>query len=131
MSFDQHDPRFIEDPESVIGPIREEHAVVHSDRYGGFWLLTRYDDVTAAALDCPAFTSAVPGTTLIPSTQPRAEPLLPPQPALPPPTRRRGEPLLPLELDPPEHSVYRALVNPLFAKPRIDAMRPDLDALAT
>src|SRR3954452_19038016 len=113
MSFDQHDPRFVKDPESVFGPIREEHPLVHSDRYGGFWLLTRYEDVTAAALDCPAFTSAVPGTTLIPSTQPRTEPLLP------------------LELDPPAHSVYRSLVNPLFAKPRIDAMRPELEALAT
>ena len=113
MSFDQHDPRFIEDPEHVFGPMRDEHPLVHSDLYGGFWVLTRYDDVTAAALDCEAFTSAVPGTTLIPPTQPREYPLLP------------------LELDPPEHSVYRALVNPLFAKPRIDAMRPDLEALAT
>ena len=113
MSFDQHDPTFIEDPERVFGPIREEHPLLHSDLYGGFWLLTRYDDVVAAALDCEAFTSAVPGTTLIPPTQPRTEPLLP------------------LELDPPEHSVYRALVNPLFARPRIDAMRPDLEALAT
>jgi cytochrome P450 len=113
MSFDQHDPRFIEHPERVFAPIRDAQPLVHSDLYGGFWLLTRYDDVTAAALDCEAFTSAVPGTTLIPSTQPRTDPLLP------------------LELDPPEHTVYRALVNPLFAKPRIDAMRPGLEALAT
>src|SRR6188768_3779184 len=113
MSFDHHDPPFVRDPESVFGPMREEHPLLHSDLYGGFWVLTRYDDVTAAALDCEAFTSAVPGTTLIPPTQPREYPLLP------------------LELDPPEHSVYRALVNPLFAKPRIDAMRPDLEALAT
>ena len=110
--FDQHDPAFIEDPEAVFGPIRAEHPLLHSDRYGGFWLLTRYDDVTDAAIDCEAFTSAVPGTTLIPSTQPRTTPLLP------------------LELDPPGHSVYRALVNPLFAKPRIDALRPGLEALA-
>ncbi len=113
MSFDQHDPRFVKDPESVIGPIREQQPLLHSDRYGGFWLLTRYDDVTAAALDCEQLTSAVPGTTLIPSTQPRTEPLLP------------------LELDPPDHTRYRALVNPLFAKPRIDEMRPGLEALAT
>jgi len=112
MSFDHHDPRLVEDPESVFGPIREEHPLLHSDRYGGFWLLTRYDDVVAAALDCEAFTSAVPGTTLIPPTQPRTDPLLP------------------IELDPPEHSLYRALVNPVFAKPRIDALRPDLEALA-
>ena len=113
MSFDHHDPQFVRDPESVIGPIREAHPLIHSDRHGGFWVLTRYEDVTAAALDHEAFTSAVPGTTLIPSTQPREDPLLP------------------LELDPPEHSRYRALVNPLFAKPAIDAMRPSLETLAT
>ena len=113
MSFDQHDPAFIEDPERVFGPIRDEQPLLHSDRYGGFWLLTRYEDVTAAALDCEALTSAVPGTTLIPPTQPRTDPLLP------------------LELDPPEHTRYRALVNPLFAKARIDTMRPGLEALAT
>ncbi len=113
MSFDHHDPRFVKDPESVFGPIREEHPLLHSDLYGGFWLLTRYDDVTAAANDHESFTSAVAGTTLIPSTQPRTDPLLP------------------IELDPPEHARYRALVNPVFAKPRLDAMRPDLEALAT
>ncbi len=113
MSFDHHDPKFVKDPESVFGPMRAEHPLVHSDLYGGFWVLTRYDDVTAAANDPESFTSAVPGTTLIPSTQPRTDPLLP------------------LELDPPEHSRYRALVNPVFAKPRIDALRPDLEALAT
>ncbi len=113
MSFDHHDPKFVKDPESVFGPMRAEHPLVHSDLYGGFWVLTRYDDVTAAANDPESFTSAVPGTTLIPSTQPRTDPLLP------------------LELDPPEHSRYRALVNPVFAKPRIDSLRPDLEALAT
>ena len=113
MSFDHHDPQFVKDPESVFGPLREEHPLVHSDLYGGFWLLTRYDEVTAAALDHESYTSAVVGTTVIPPSQPREFPLLP------------------IELDPPEHTRYRALVNPLFAKPRIDAMRPDLEALAT
>jgi cytochrome P450 len=113
MSFDHHDPQFVRDPESVFGPIREEHPLLHSDLYGGFWVITRYDDVTAAALDHESFTSAVVGTTVIPPSQPREHPLLP------------------IELDPPEHTRYRALVNPLFAKPRIDAMRPDLEALAT
>ena len=111
--FDHHDPAFVRDPEGHFGSIRRDHPVLHSDRYGGFWLLTRYEDVTAAALDHEAFTSAVVGTTVIPPSQPRESPLLP------------------IELDPPEHTRYRALVNPLFAKPRIDALRPDLEALAT
>jgi cytochrome P450 len=113
MSFDHHDPKFVENPESVIGPIREEHPLVHSDLYGGFWVLTRYDDVTQAALDHESFTSAVVGTTVIPPSQPRTAPLLP------------------IELDPPEHTLYRGLVNALFSKPRIEALRPDLESLAT
>jgi cytochrome P450 len=113
MSFDPHDPRFVHDPASVFGPIREEHPLVHSDLYGGFWLLTRYEDVTHAALDPESFTSAVVGTTVIPPSQPREHPLLP------------------IELDPPEHTRYRGLVNALFARTRIDALRPDLEALAT
>jgi cytochrome P450 len=113
MSFDHHDPRAVSDPESVFGPIRENQPVLHSDRYGGFWLLTRYDDVITAALDHEAFSSAVAGTTLIPPTQPRTDPLLP------------------IELDPPEHTRYRALVNSVFGKPRVDALRPALESLAT
>ncbi len=113
MSFDHHDPWFVRDPESVFGPLREEHPLIHSDLYGGFWVLTRYDDVVAATLDHESFTSAVPGTTLIPPSQPRTDPLLP------------------IELDPPEHTRYRALVSDLFSKPRIDLLRPDLEALAT
>jgi cytochrome P450 len=113
VSFDHHDRRFVEDPESVIGAIREEEPLVHSDLYGGFWLLTRYDDVTRAALDHDSFTSSVVGTTIIPPSQPRSYPLLP------------------IELDPPEHSEYRGLVNALFTKPRIDVLRPQLEALAS
>jgi cytochrome P450 len=113
MSFDHHDPKFVRDPDRVIGPIREEQPLLHSDLYGGFWLLSRYDDVTRAALDHESFTSAVVGTTVIPPSQPREHPLLP------------------IELDPPEHTLYRGLVNALFSKPRIDALRPELEALAS
>jgi cytochrome P450 len=113
VSFDPHDPGFVRDPASVFAPILEDRPLVHSDLYGGFWMLTRYDDVTRAALDHESFTSAVVGTTVIPPSQPRTEPLLP------------------IELDPPEHTLYRGLVNALFAKPRIEALRSGLEALAT
>src|SRR4051812_36207952 len=76
-SFDHHDPHLVRDPESVFGPAGEPQPLLHSELYGGFWLLPRYDDVVAAALDCESFSPAVPATTLIPPTQPRTEPLLP------------------------------------------------------
>ncbi len=113
MSFDHHEQRFVEDPHSVIGPIREEQPLAHSDLYGGFWLLSRYEDVTRAALDYESFTSSVVGLTIIPPSQPRTYPLLP------------------IELDPPAHTLYRGLVNTLFSRARIDALRPELEALAT
>jgi cytochrome P450 len=113
MSFDHHDPRFVEDPYSVFGPMLDEAPLVHSDLYGGFWLLTRYEDVTRAALDHESFTSSVVGMTIIPPSQPREYPLLP------------------IELDPPAHTLYRGLVNVLFSRTRIDALRPELEALAT
>jgi cytochrome P450 len=113
VSFDHHDPRFVEDPAGVIGPIREREPLVHSQLYGGFWMLTRYEDVTRAALDYESFTSSVPGLTIIPPSQPRSEPLIP------------------IELDPPAHARYRGLVNALFSRARIEELRPDLEALAT
>ena len=113
VTFDHHDPRFVEDPAERVRPILEEPPLLHSDLYGGFWLLTRYEDVTQAALDYESFTSAVPGMTIIPPSQPRTYPLIP------------------IELDPPAHTRYRGLVNALFSRTRIDALGPELEALAT
>jgi cytochrome P450 len=86
--------------------------VIHSRHYGGFWLLTRYEDVRNAALDWQTYTSGVPGVTAIPIIT------------------RRTEPMLPIELDPPLHSRYRALLSPVFSKERIARMRPTIEAIA-
>ncbi len=110
--FDHHDPAFVADPHPVLAEIREEHPLIHSGHYGGFWLLSRYEDVTEAAIDWRRFTSSVVGTTVIPPSQPR------------------DYPQLPIELDPPKHTLYRSIVNPIFAKSRVEALRPDLHELA-
>jgi cytochrome P450 len=44
---------------------------------------------------------------------------------------QRTEPMLPIELDPPLHSHYRALMSPVFSKARIVAMEPQVRAIAT
>lgn len=111
--FDHHDPLFVRDPYSVVNRVREETPVLHSELYGGFWLLSRYEDVTRATMDYESFTSSVVGVTLIPPSQPRTTPQIP------------------IELDPPAHTRYRSLVSTLFSRGRIAAMRPELEALAT
>ncbi|PBB80801.1 hypothetical protein CK218_10305 [Mesorhizobium sp. WSM3879] len=109
---DIHDPAFVADPFAAFEHLRRECPVARSNKYGGFWLLSRYDDVRSAAINWRDYTSSVPGVTAIPVITPRTEPQLP------------------IEIDPPRHSRYRALVNPVFAPQRIAAITPRVKMLA-
>jgi cytochrome P450 len=109
--LDPHDPAFIADPQPTYDELRAGCPVHHSDRYGGFWLLTRYADVRAAAVDWKTYTSSVAGVTAIPMVH------------------QRDTPQIPIELDPPEHSRYRHLIQPAFRRDRVAALKPDLDEL--
>ncbi|MEQ8716862.1 MAG: cytochrome P450 [Acidimicrobiales bacterium] len=113
MGFDHHDPAFVADPYPFYERARREGPVVRSEAYGGFWLLTRHGDVRAALIDWHTFSSARPNATAIPSTHDRTEPDLP------------------IELDPPAHTAYRALVSPVFRRRRIEDLRPVLRRHAT
>jgi cytochrome P450 len=107
---DIHDRAFVADPFGAFDHLRRECPVAHSSKHGGFWLLTRYDDVRSAALDWRSFTSSVVGVTAIPVITPRTQPQLP------------------IEIDPPQHSRYRALVNHVFAPARVAAITPRIEA---
>lgn len=111
-AFDHHDPRFIEDPAPVYDALHARCPVPRSPRYGGFWLVTRYDEVRRAAKDWRTFTSSVPNVTSIPSSHPREEPDLP------------------IEVDPPLHTRYRQLVAPAFTRAHVERMRPRVEAVA-
>ena len=39
-------------------------------------------------------------------------------------------PLIPLNVDPPMHSKYRKILDPLFAPRRMDALEADITAIA-
>ena len=111
--FDIHDPDFAACPFPTLQKLRETDPVHASGRYGGFHLLTRYADVRAAALNWRRYTSSVVGVTAIPVITPRTKPQLP------------------IEVDPPLHSAYRALVNPTFSAARIAELKPAVAALAS
>jgi cytochrome P450 len=110
--FDHHDPAFVADPWPTYAALRRTCPVVRSERYGGFWLLIRHEDVKAAAKDWQTFTSSVPNVTAIPSSH------------------DRGAPDLPIEIDPPMHTRYQQLVGPVFARHVVEALRPGVRALA-
>lgn len=108
---DIHDPAFVADPFPTFDRLRRECPVARSNKHGGFWLLSCYDDVRTAAINWRDYTSSVPGVTAIPVITPRTEPQLP------------------IEIDPPQHSRYRALVNPVFAPQRVAAITPRVKML--
>jgi cytochrome P450 len=110
--FDHNSSAFIADPYPIYARLREEDPVHFSDRYGGYFILTRYEDVRSALLNWELFSSAEPGVTSIPMSV------------------KRDFPEIPIEVDPPQHTAYRKLVSHLFTRNAIAGLEPGIRRLA-
>ncbi|MDP9463726.1 MAG: cytochrome P450, partial [Actinomycetota bacterium] len=56
--YDIFDPGFVRDPYPKMGDIRESACpIAHTERWGGSWMPTRYDDIVAVAQEHDIFTS--------------------------------------------------------------------------
>jgi cytochrome P450/ferredoxin-NADP reductase len=99
------DPENNGDPTRINAQLREKCPVAWSDEFGGFYTLSRYADVTAAALDTATFCSAQK-TTIPHSTDPGRPPRAP------------------IEIDPPMHGHYREMLNRFFTPSRIRLLEP-------
>lgn len=80
--------------ECLWAQMRDMRGLYHSDRYGGFYVAARFEDVMTVLMKPTVFGSGK-GITL------------------PPPNAVRSY-HIPAEIDPPEHREYRALVAPLL-----------------
>lgn len=87
----------------VYRELRNRCPVGRSDRYGGFWFLTRFDDIHRAEQDHESFAVA-PGM------------LLPPMGHI--------RPGIPIDIDPPMHIAYRRIMLPAFTPQQIDTAEP-------
>lgn len=83
--------------------MREAGPVVRSDAYGGFWCITRYQDVKAAAANFSTYSSAMLGTLIGKG--------------------KRTPPAPPIEVDRPEHIWYRKALQSPFLPSKISSMR--------
>jgi cytochrome P450 len=92
--FDHLAPQVADDLFGTLARMRSLCPVAHSDRYGGFWVITKYEDVFRVAEDWETFSSAH-GLTV---------------PVAPIAVRN-----LPTESDPPLHRYYKRLINPYFS----------------
>ncbi|MEW2355798.1 cytochrome P450 [Spirillospora sp. NPDC029432] len=109
--FDPLDPDFIADPHRVLGDVRTSCPVAYSDRFGGFWALTRRRDVVEAAKRHDVFINSVlhiiSGRTGAPA---HTRPLM--------------------HSDQPEHTWFRAAMMPVLGGPIGPEIEPDLRAEA-
>ncbi|MBB5422542.1 cytochrome P450/ferredoxin-NADP reductase [Paraburkholderia sp. JPY158] len=103
--WDPLDPAHHGDPTEIHAQLREKCPVAWSERFGGFYALTRYEDVTRAAQDYETFTSAQ--KTPIPEA-----------------TGPDRPPRAPAEVDPPIHGDFRDLLNRFFTPDRIRLLEP-------
>lgn len=113
IPFDHHTTDWVNDPYSVYEKMRASCPVAHSEAHGGFWLLSRYDDVRSALLDWQTFGSNHPGRIAIPHTAASKE-----------------VPGIPIEVDPPAHTEYRKAVASFFSKAEVAKLEPDLTRIA-
>ena len=108
--WDPLDPETFRDPHATYAALRQRCPVAYTDRWGGFWTLTRYEDIVAVAADGDGFITSV--QNLVPKSP------------------RSGMPRRPLQVDPPEHARFRRVMNPYFEEERVAALAPSLRAVA-
>jgi cytochrome P450 len=99
--YDPYDAAIVHNPFPVYARLRDEAPVYRNEQLG-FYALSRYADVVEAHLDYETFSSAK-GVTI--EGDEAATPLL-------------------IVKDPPEHTLHRRIVAPLFTPRRISALEP-------
>ena len=107
VDFDITDP-LLADPHARLAEIQATTPVAYSPLHGGYWLVTRYEDVHEVTRTYETFSNrrvAVP--------------------------RNSADRSIPLEYDPPEHTMYRQILNPLFSPARMNALEGQIRATAT
>ena len=115
VRLDPRDPDFFNDPYPAYATIREAAPAFFWEDYG-FWCFARFADVSALLRDRRF------GRTIGEGAQRDSKPHLEPFDAL----ERHSM----LELEPPQHTRLRNLVNRAFVSRRIEKLKPQIESLA-
>ncbi|MFG1708835.1 cytochrome P450 [Nonomuraea sp. M3C6] len=106
--FSHVDPAWAADPYPIQDDLRQRCPIAHTDRFGGAWLPTRYEDVSAIAYDTEHFTSRA---IIVSNVRPPKE--MAPVGGAPP-----------ISSDPPFHHDARKLLLPAFTKTTVAKQEP-------
>jgi cytochrome P450 len=107
--YDLFDAVYVTDPYAIWDELRETCPIAHTERHGGSWLTTTYDDVTQIARDPEHFSSR--NVSVVPPPDDTEASLLP-----------AGLP--PIEADPPVHTWTRRVLLPWFSNGRVEGYEP-------
>jgi hypothetical protein len=102
------DEEWAADPYVIQDELRTTCPIAHTERFGGAWLPTTYDDVAAISYDTERFTSR---TVICGNFRPPKE--IEPMGSIPP-----------ISSDPPFHHDARKLLLPAFTKTAVSALEP-------
>jgi cytochrome P450 len=108
VDFSHLEPEWAADPYVIQDDLRQRCPIAHTDRFGGGWLPTRYDDVAAVAYDTDHFSSR---SIIMSNFRPPVE--LAPIGGTPP-----------ISSDPPFHHDARKLLLPAFTKTAVSQLEP-------
>lgn len=103
--FDARAPETFDSPHEMYADLRDRCPVAYSSEYGGFWALTRFDDVEAAARNADLFISSVKAVV---------------------PNDPRGIRRPPLNFDAPAHSPFRRALDRTLHHSRLERIEPKL-----
>lgn len=107
--LDPLEPETFDSAHEHLADLRSECPVAHSETWGGFWALTRYEHVVDVLTRPDTFVTSVQNVV--------------PKVAF---TGRRP----PLHLDPPEHTPYRQVINRFFTPERTRQFEPTVRRIA-
>ena len=113
VAFDHHSAAVAADPARAYARLRTTTPVFWSESYGGYWVFTKYAHLVELLANPEQFSSARrddaggPGSSVsIPKRPSRVQ--------------------YPLELDPPQSTPYRKMLNPLLSPAASERMRPGI-----
>lgn len=117
--FDHHTEEFAQNWRELYTGMRSQCPVAHTDRHGGFYVLTRYEDAKRVLQDPETFVSGrdltfgdrvVSGGATVPTNP-----------------VRMGM----MEMDPPVSQSYRKVLTPWLSRKAIDAYRPRMQEIVS
>jgi hypothetical protein len=110
--YDIFDPDYVTDPIPAWAELRGQCPIAHTERWGGSWLPTRYDDVQALAKMVPELSSANPGPIVVDVPEEFRRP-----------EREGYNGASPISADPPEQTWTRRALLPHFTPKAIAPQR--------